>query len=39
MEIEVEAIKETQTEGILEMGNLRKGTGTTDASSINKYRR
>jgi hypothetical protein len=28
---EIEAIKKTKTEGILEMENLGKGTGTTDA--------
>ena len=28
----IEAIKKTQTEEILEMENLGKGTGTTDAS-------
>ena len=29
-------IKKTQTEGILEMENLGKGTGTTDISIINE---
>lgn len=33
--MEVEAIKKTQTDGILEMKNLGKRTGTTDASITN----
>ena len=30
--MEIESIKKTQTEGILEMKNLGKRTGTTDSS-------
>jgi hypothetical protein len=32
IKMEIEAIKKTQTEGILEIENLGKRTGTTDAS-------
>ena len=32
LEVEIEAMKKTQTEEILEMENLRKRTGTIDAS-------
>jgi predicted transcriptional regulator len=32
LKVEIEAIKKTQTEGILEMKNLGKRTETTDAS-------
>jgi len=32
LKVEIETIKRTQTEGILEMENLGKRTGTTDAS-------
>jgi hypothetical protein len=32
LEVEIEAMKETQTEEILEMENLRKRTETTDTS-------
>ena len=34
--MEIESIKKTQTEGILEMKNLGKRTGTTDASITNR---
>ena len=33
---EIEAIKKTQTKGVLEMENLDKQTGTTDASITNR---
>ena len=36
MKIEIEAIKKTQTKGILEMENLGKGTGATDISITNR---
>ena len=36
LKLEIEAIKKTQIEGILEMENLGKGTGTTDASITNR---
>jgi hypothetical protein len=36
LKMEIEAIKETQTEGMLEMGNLGEWTGTTDTSITNK---
>ena len=32
LRVEIEAIKKTQTEGILEMENLGKWTGTTETS-------
>ena len=34
--MEIEAIKKTQTEAILDMENLRKRTGTTDAIITNR---
>ena len=34
LKIEIETIKETQTEGILEMENLGKRTGTTDTAPL-----
>jgi hypothetical protein len=34
--VEIEAKKKTQIEGILEMENLGKRTGTTDAGITNK---
>jgi hypothetical protein len=34
--VEIEAIKETQTEDILEMENLGKRRGTTDAGMTNR---
>jgi hypothetical protein len=36
MEVEIEAIKETQTEEIPETGNVGKRTGTIDASITNR---
>ena len=36
MKTEIEAVKNIQTEGILEIENLGKGTGTTDASITNR---
>jgi hypothetical protein len=36
LKMKIEAIKKTQTEGILEMENLGKGTGTTDTSITNR---
>ena len=36
LKIEIEAIKKTYTEGILEMENLGKRTGTTDTSITNR---
>ena len=36
MKSEIEKIKKTQTEGILEMENLGKWTGTTEASITNR---
>jgi hypothetical protein len=36
LKMEIEAIKNAQTEGILGMENLGKRTGTTDASIINR---
>ena len=36
LKMEIEAIKKTQTEEILEMENLGKRTGTTDASITNR---
>ena len=36
LKMEAEAIKKTQTEGILEIENLGKGTGTTDDSITNR---
>jgi hypothetical protein len=36
LKIEIETIRETQTVGILEMENLGKRTGTTDASITNR---
>ena len=36
MKVEMKAIKKTQTEGILEIENLGKGTGTTDDSITNR---
>ena len=35
LKMEIEAIKKTQTEAILEMENIGKGTGTTDTSITN----
>ena len=39
MKVEIEARKKIQTEGSLEMENLRKVTGTTNASIIKKIQR
>jgi hypothetical protein len=39
LKMEIEAIKKTQTEGILEMENLEKRTGTTDTSITTRYKR
>ena len=36
LKIEIEAIKKIQTEGILEMENLGKCTGTTNTSITNR---
>jgi hypothetical protein len=36
VKIEIEAMKKSQTEEILKMENLRKRTGTTDASTTNR---
>jgi hypothetical protein len=36
VKVEIEAIKETQTEDILEMENLGKRRGTTDAGMTNR---
>jgi hypothetical protein len=36
LKMEIEAIKKTQTKGILKMVNLGKRTGTTDASITNR---
>ena len=36
LKMETEGMKKTQTEGILEMENLGKQTGTTDASITNR---
>ena len=36
MKMEIEAIKKTQTEGILEMENLGKRIGTTDTNMANR---
>ena len=36
LKTEIETIKKTQTEGILEMENLGKQTGTTDAGITNR---
>jgi hypothetical protein len=36
LKMEIETIKKTQTESMLEMENLGKGTGTTDISIINE---
>jgi hypothetical protein len=36
LKVQIEAKKKTQTEGILEMENLGKRTGTTDASITNR---
>ena len=36
LKVEINAIKKTQAEGILEMENLGKRMGTTDASIINR---
>ena len=36
LKTKIEAIKKTQTEGILEMENLDKWTGTTEASITNR---
>jgi hypothetical protein len=38
LKIEIEAIKRTQTEGILEMENLKKRTGTIGAIITNRYK-
>ena len=38
LKMEIEAIKKTQTEGILEMENLGKRTGTTDASITGEWK-
>ena len=34
LKMEIEAVKKTQTEGILEIGSLGNRTGTTEASPI-----
>lgn len=39
LNMEIEAMKETKSEGILEMENLGKRTGATDASISTEYRR
>ena len=39
LKVEIEVIKKTQAEEILEMENLGKKTGTTDASITKEYRR
>ena len=39
LNVEIEEIKKTQTEGILEMENLGKRTGTTDTSITNRIQR
>jgi hypothetical protein len=36
MKIEIKGMKKTQSEGILEMGNLGKSTGTTDTSIFSR---
>lgn len=36
LKLEIETIKKTLTEGMLEIENLGKGTGTTDASIMNR---
>jgi hypothetical protein len=36
LKLEIEAIKQTQNEGILKMENSRKRTGTIDTSSSNR---
>ena len=38
LKMEIEAIKKTQSEGILEMKNLWKRTGTIHTSITNKYK-
>jgi hypothetical protein len=38
LKMEIEAIKKTQTEAILEMENIGKRTGTTDISITNRYK-
>jgi hypothetical protein len=37
--VEIEAIKKTQTNGILEMENLGKRTGPTDANITNRIQK
>jgi hypothetical protein len=39
LKMEIETIKKTQTEGILEMKNLGKRTGTTNGSITTEYKR
>ena len=39
LKVEIEAIKKTQTNGILEMENLGKRTGPTDANITNRIQK